>query len=472
MTQLLRKPPPPGPKSVSPNSGPQERFLEHDADILFMGGAAGGSKTYSLLMDPLRYVFEPHWHGILYRRTYPEITNPGGLWDEAVELYQKCFPGRIRVNQTARSITFPSGADLTCKAMQHEKDVYGFQGMQVSWLGYDEGTHFTWKQFLYPMTRVRSKKEYKLPSKVRVTTNPDAGSWLAELLKWWIDQDTGYAIAERSGVVRWLWIVNDKPVFFAKKREARAAHPELAAEGDPQSFSFIPASVDDTPQLQGTGYKGKLLAQTLVERERLLKGNWKITASDGMMKPEWFKIVPAVPMSTYARVVRYWDIAATEPKDRNDPDYTAGSHLGIYPDGKTVDILDVRAEQRTPDGVRSLIRSTADQDGPNTLVCIEEEGGASGKFMSDDLRKLLRGFAVEAGNSTRPTRDKVTRAMPLAAAIERGECRLVRGEWNNPFISQAVRFPFGNHDDQVDSAAAGYSKLVRSAPRDFVGGRP
>ena len=29
-------------------------------------------------------------------------------------------------------------------------------------------------------------------------------SWVATLIAWWIDQETGYPIAERSGVVRWV----------------------------------------------------------------------------------------------------------------------------------------------------------------------------------------------------------------------------------------------------------------------------
>jgi predicted phage terminase large subunit-like protein len=457
---------PPPEQQIRPNDGPQWDFVAHDADVVVYGGEAGGGKTFGLLLDPLRYVSDSGWRGMICRRTFPQVTNPGGLWDEASDLYQRCFPTRLKLNQSAHSIRFPSGATLTFRALQHEKDVYNLQGAQIAWLGYDEGTHFSWRQALYPMTRVRNK--HGLPCKIRMTTNPDAESWLAPFLSWWIDQDTGYAVPERSGRVRWLYVVDDQPTFYPTKAAARAAHPAVAAVADPLSVAFIRAGLADTPQLKGSGYEAMIAAQTTVERERL-RGNWKITAADGMLKADWFKIVDR-PAERYARTVRYWDLAATEPKDRNDPDYTAGVHAGIHADGKTVDVLDVRRERRSPEGVRSLIRATADQDGPNTLICVEEEGGASGKFLTEDLKKnLLRGFAVEA---VRPTGDKVVRVAPLAGAVERGEARLVRAAWNAAFISEGVRFPYGSHDDQWDAAAGAYSKLVRGAPREFVGGRP
>ncbi len=41
---------------IGPQKGPQEMFLATSADICIYGGAAGGGKTFGLLLDPLRYI--------------------------------------------------------------------------------------------------------------------------------------------------------------------------------------------------------------------------------------------------------------------------------------------------------------------------------------------------------------------------------------------------------------------------------
>jgi hypothetical protein len=80
---------PPARTTISVQAGPQTEFLQTAADICIYGGAAGGGKTVGLIMEPLRYVGRvPGFTAVFFRRTTPQITNPGGLWDESLNFYQ------------------------------------------------------------------------------------------------------------------------------------------------------------------------------------------------------------------------------------------------------------------------------------------------------------------------------------------------------------------------------------------------
>jgi len=74
-------------------------------------------------------------------------------------------------------------------------------------------------------------------------------------------------------------------------------------------------------------YLAWLLSLPTLERERLLGGNWKIRPAAGVyFKREWCSVVDQVPADL--DIVRYWDLAATEKTEFNDPDWTVGFKLG------------------------------------------------------------------------------------------------------------------------------------------------
>src|SRR5215468_12039989 len=69
--------------TMSAQPGPQTDFLRSSADICIYGGAAGGGKTVGLILEPLRYVRRvTNFTAVFFRRMTPQITNPGGLWDD------------------------------------------------------------------------------------------------------------------------------------------------------------------------------------------------------------------------------------------------------------------------------------------------------------------------------------------------------------------------------------------------------
>src|SRR6516162_3419831 len=74
--------------TISGQPGRQTDFLQSPADITVYGGAAGGGKTVGVILEPLRHVGRvANFAAVFFRRTMPQITAPGGLWDESVKFY-------------------------------------------------------------------------------------------------------------------------------------------------------------------------------------------------------------------------------------------------------------------------------------------------------------------------------------------------------------------------------------------------
>jgi Terminase large subunit, T4likevirus-type, N-terminal len=97
---------------IAPQPGPQSLFLSTPADIAIYGGAAGGGKTFAELIEPLRHVSNKDFGAVIFRRTTPQITNEGALWDESTKLYPLLD---AKPNQGVLYWTFPSGATVSFK---------------------------------------------------------------------------------------------------------------------------------------------------------------------------------------------------------------------------------------------------------------------------------------------------------------------------------------------------------------------
>jgi predicted phage terminase large subunit-like protein len=163
--------------------------------------------------------------------------------------------------------------------------------------------------------------------------------------------------------------------------------------------------------------------------------------------------------------VRYWDLAATEPKEGTDPDYSASAKV-LERDGQYW-ILNVRRDRLTPKGVEQFVYNTAMEDGRGIPIFMEQEPGSSGVNTIDYYaRKVLVGFDFK-GHKT--TGSKEIRANPVSAAAENGNVHLVRGPWINDFLDEITSFPQpGVHDDMVDCVSGAFLKLTEGKERRFA----
>jgi hypothetical protein len=222
-----------------PNNGPQTDFLAApERDVLY-GGAAGGGKSYAMLIDPLRFAHRAAHRALILRRSMPELRE---LIDKSRELYPKAFPG-CKYKEVEKLWNFPSGAKVEFGFLERDADVYRYQGQAYSWIGFDEITHlpteFGWN---YLASRLRTT-DPEISTYMRCTANP--------------------------GGVGANWV---------KKRYVDPHPPNESFTGeDNLTRKFIPARLDDNPYLAKDGrYEEMLMALPPTQRKQLLEGNWDV----------------------------------------------------------------------------------------------------------------------------------------------------------------------------------------------------
>jgi predicted phage terminase large subunit-like protein len=420
-----------------------------------MGGAAGGGKSYGLLLEAQRHIDNPDFGAVIFRRNLVDVRKQGSLLDTSIPLYGQC-DGRLR----DLFWRFPSGAKIAFGHLEHDKTVLDWQGAQIPLICFDELTHFTRAQFFYMLSRNRSTCGVR--PYVRATTNPDSESWVADLIAWWIDQETGFPIPERAGVIRYFARVGDVLVWADSDRELRERHPGV----EPKSLTFIPAKLDDNQILvrKDPGYRANLLALTLVDRERLLSGNWKIRSAAGLyFKRLWCQVVDVIP--PMQQVVRGWDLAATVKTENNDPDATAATKIGRLTDGRFI-VLHHKHMFGSPGEVETAIKSTAETDGKEVSVHLPQDPAQAGKSQVAALAKLLAGYEARFRSVSG---DKVTRFKAFSAQAEAGNVLVLRGPWNEHWFGALESFgPNVKHDDDADSTSEAFNALLTAPDAPIV----
>jgi len=223
-----------------PNEGPQTSFLAADEKDVLYGGAAGGGKSFAMLIDPLRYCHKKAHRALILRRSMPELRE---LIDKSREIYPQAFPG-AKFREVEKVWTFPSGAKIEFGFLEKDADVYRYQGQAYSWIGFDEITHlpteFGWN---YLASRLRTT-DSTIKTYLRCTANP--------------------------GGVGAHWV---------KKRYVDPVENNKSFVGtDGLTRKFIPAKLSDNPYLAKDGVYEKMLESLPpTQRKQLLEGNWDVS---------------------------------------------------------------------------------------------------------------------------------------------------------------------------------------------------
>jgi len=384
---------------------------------LFYGGAAGGGKSDYLLAAALQYVDVSGYTALVLRRTFAQLSKGGGLLERS---HQWLGPTDAKWNGLERTWTFPSGARIEFGQLQHEHTKFDYQSAQYQFVGFDELTHFSETQYKYVgFSRVRRVIGLEVPLRTRSASNP--------------------------GGLGHDWV---------KRR--------CITERKQNGCVYLPAKLTDNPHLSREEYAAGLMHLDPVTREQLLNGDWTARALGGFFRREWFPLEEAAPAEGSA--VRYWDLAGTDPKPGTDPDWTVGCRMRKRRGPVPFLIDDVARFRSEPAETEDRLVATARHDGAKITQWIEQEPGASGKFMANALRTRLHEDVGCPVRIDRPTGSKRERARPLASRAHAGEVALADGgTWISEFLDEFDAFgPECPHDDQVD-AASGAMKASTTA---------
>ena len=417
-----------------PNKGPQTEFLSSTEREVLYGGSAGGGKSYAMLADPVRYFNNPHFRGLLIRRTTEELRE---LISVSKQLYPQAIPN-IRFMERDKTWVAPSGATLWMSYLDRDDDVTRYQGQAFSWIGFDELTQWgSPYPFDYMRSRLRTAKGSGLDLYQRATSNPGGAghSWVKKMFIdpaphntsfWATDLETGQILQMPKGHSQ-----EGKPLF--KRR-------------------FIPATLFDNPYLAEDGmYEANLLSLPEYQRKQLLEGNWDV--NEGAAFPEWNRQI---------HVVEPYNIPNSWTKLRAC-DYGYGSHTGVVwlavtPSEQLVVYRELYASRVLATDLADMVLEAEQEDGTIRYGVLDSslwhKRGDTGPSLAEQM--IIKGCRWRPSDRSKGSRiagkNEIHRRLQVDEFTE--EPRIVFFNTCTNIISQLPSIPLDkNNSEDVDTKA-------------------
>jgi hypothetical protein len=271
-----------------PNVGPQTEAYYTLADELYYGGAGGGGKTTLLCGLPVN----EHYDIQLFRR---EGTQLRGLVKELT----KIIGTTDGFNSQLGIWRLETGQTIELAGVKDEADKEKWQGREADFKGFDEICHFTRSQYRFIIGWNRSTRPGQR-CRVVATGNPPMtaeGLWVIQHWAAWLDRT--HPDPAKPGELRWpvrrTDDEGDETEIFCRTEKEAIAHLETlrSAPRDydgnlipPRSRTFIPASLEDNPDLMKTGYSAVIEAMPKEVRDAL-KGSF----TAGLKDQQW-QVIP------------------------------------------------------------------------------------------------------------------------------------------------------------------------------------
>lgn len=233
----------------------QRTFHKCKADEVLFGGAAGGGKTYAIVMDAIDLCLRHAGiKAYIFRRSFKELE------DNLIPVAREKIGEELGIYKSgSHEILLRNGSILRFRQLRNMEDRYKYQGAEINALYIDELTHFTKEEYDFLKSRLRVNKALGFEPIVRCTTNPGGRG---------------------HGFVKSYFI--DVAPYGTEYKES--IYSNILQREKVTSRVYIPALVTDNPHI-GEDYIFELERKPKAIRDAYLLGKWD--AFEGQVFTEW-----------------------------------------------------------------------------------------------------------------------------------------------------------------------------------------
>lgn len=424
----------------------QVKFLICPSEEILYGGAAGGGKSDALLMAALQYVGTEFtvendegqlindYHALILRRSYQDLAKPNAIMDRCRQWLRPFIEtGEVKWSRDTRTYTFPSGATLTFGYLAHDNDLDQYQGSELQFIGFDELTQFTKRQYTYLHSRLRRLKGSKVPIRMRGASNPGGRGHE------WVKQ---------------RFVTTDSPC------------------------PFIPSKYTDNIYLDAEDYSNQLDRLDELDKLQLKEGDWDAELNEGLLiNREQLKAAIINP-SDFQDWTPVFNIIGIDKASTGEDEFALAS-LTKFSNGKIVLTGLTGTRSSYPE---ELTRTFIEQQFlkyKTYLVNFEREPGSDfhyvGKYWSDELKEIVNKYGIIL-KQTPDSNSKFNRARPHARAVKQGQLyfssdcdlSLLFNQYIYTHPEPAVMKEFPS-PDRLDAVSFAYMELVKFTGGGLVG---
>lgn len=354
-------------------------FLTYESEELLYGGQAGGGKSEALLMSALQYVEQEDYHSLLLRRTYKDLALPNAIMNRCHNWLKKFVEDKVvKWDRDTKTYTFPSGSTLTFSYLAHDNDLDQYQGSELQFVGFDELTQFTEKQYTYLHSRLRKLEDSDIPIRMRAGTNPGG---------------RGHN-----------WV------------KARFITPTSPAP-------FIQSAYTDNVYLNTEQYGNQLDKLDELTKLQLKYGDWDTELQTGLLLDRKQLSRALISKEEYKNWTPVLNVIGIDKASTGD-DKFAISSLTAFDNDKMVLTNIYATDSSYPEDIVHNFVEEEYLRYDTYLVNFEGEPGSDSLYALRHWQRVLQDLTTKYGiivDDTKPSTNKFNRARPIAMSVKDGE---------------------------------------------------